>query len=409
MVLSKDMEIIRTLAGRVREIAELPEMEVRRKRWYRFNSLNPDRPMVLCTPEGAWGELVTEREIQCQDDTLKAWEMDLRRKIYWWEHIKDDSVIEAWFDINWLVTSGDYGVKILANHGENRGSFKYDHPIKDLERDIEKLHYRELYVDREATYKKLELAKEILGDILPVRIRGNFWWTMGLTSEAIKLIGLENLMLYMYDEPENLHRLMAWLRDEHLNYLNWLENNGLLTLNNGCNSVGSGGIGYSDELPKKDWKEGQPARLADLWGFAESQETVGISPMMFAEFIIPYQIPIIEKFSLNCYGCCEPIHDRWDYISKIKGLRRVSISPWCNQQDMAEKLGKNYIFSRKPHPSLVCTGFDENEIRNDIKNTLQIAGDKVLEIIMKDTHTVQNEPWRLSKWVEIALEEVNSI
>ena len=30
------------------------------------------------------------------------------------------------------------------------------------------------------------------------------------------LVGLEGLMLLMYDDPDGLHRLMAFLRDDHL-------------------------------------------------------------------------------------------------------------------------------------------------------------------------------------------------
>lgn len=168
------------------------------------------------------------------------------------------------------------------------------------------------------------------------------------------------------------------------------------------------GVAYTNELPQSDWKEGQPVRLKDLWGFAESQETVGVSPQMFAEFVLPYQMPLLEKFGLNCYGCCEPLHDRWEYIKNIPNLRRVSVSPWCDQEIMAEKLGKNYIFSRKPNPSLVCVSFNEDVIRRDIRNTLKIAEGCVLEIILKDTHTVQNDPRRISRWVEIAMEEVQS-
>ena len=45
---------------------------------------------------------------------------------------------------------------------------------------------------------------------------------------------------------------------------------------------------------------------------------------MFAEFVLPYQLPILERFGLNCYGCCEPLDQRW---STLKQLRRASVSP----------------------------------------------------------------------------------
>lgn len=407
MINKKEIEVLRTLAGRVREIAELPAMKKRKERWYKHNSLISQGPMILCFPEGAWEEIIGDSQLKCNHPTLRNWEMELSRKIYWWENINDDNAIEPFFNINWEVNIGNYGFSEVRTQNSDRGSYHIDFPIKDMGKDIEKLHFRQIKVDKKATMDKINLADSIFGDILPIRIRGQFWWTMGLTWEAIKLIGLENMMLYMYDEPENLHRLMDFLSKEHMNFLDYFETEGLLTLSNEDDYVGSGGVGYTKELPSQKYNKNSRVSYKDIWGFGESQETVGVSPEMFNEFVLPYQKPILDRFGLVSYGCCEPIHERWDYLKNIPNLRRLSISPWCNQNIMAEKLGSNYIFSRKPNPTIVCTAFDEYEIRKDLRNTIKIAGNGVLEIILKDTHTVENQPNRLKRWVEIAKEESN--
>ena len=233
------------------------------------------------------------------------------------------------------------------------------------------------------------------------------FWTMGLTQEIIMLIGLEQLMIAMIDQAQALHRLMAWIRDEHLHMLDWYEREGLLNLNNRNGCVGSGGVAYTDELPQADRQDGGPVRTMDLWGFGESQETVGVSPAMFGEFVFPYQLPLLSRFGLNAYGCCEPVHQRWSYIRQIPRLRRVSVSPWCDQPRMAELMGGDYIFSRKPNPAHVCVGFNEPAIREDLRGTLAAAGKLPLEIILKDTHTVQNRPDRITRWVRIAREEID--
>jgi hypothetical protein len=405
---SKEKDILRSLAGRVREISDLPEMEERRQRFYNLNALKPDRPVVLCSPEGAWGELLPSDRLECTDELLRGWEYALRSQIYSWEHIKDDIALEPCFGVGWCVNCGDYGVTSQKTHGENRGSYRWDPVIKDLDKDLDKLTFRAPSVDRKQTRENMDLANEILGDLLTVQPAGGFWWTMGLTWSAIDLIGLEGLMLAMYDNPEGLHRLMKWLMDEQMNFITWFEKEGLLTINNRNGGVGSGGVAYTHELPQPDWKEGQPARLKDLWGFGESQETVGVSPEMFAEFIFPYQLPLLNKFGLNCYGCCEAVHERWQYIRNVPNLRRISVAPWCDQRIMAKNLGKDYVYSRKPNPALICVSFDEDAIRKDIRNTLEAAGNCALEFIMKDTHTVQNDPSRITRWVEIALEEVKN-
>ena len=87
-----------------------------------------------------------------------------------------------------------------------------------------------------------------------------------------------------------------------------------------------------------------------MWGFCESQETVGVSPEMVGEFVVPYQKPIMERFGLSCYGCCEPLDPRWYLLKDIKGLTRVSVSPWADVNRMAEYLGKEFVYSRKPSP-----------------------------------------------------------
>jgi len=405
-VSQKDREVLRSLAARFREIAELPEQASRRRRLAAHNGLRPERPVVLAYPEGAWEELLPAASMQCGNEKLRGWENSLRQKIYWWEHLRDDNTVEPFFKIGWHVQRGDYGLKIAYEHGANRGSYHWVAPLQDIEAGFDRLKTAVYTVDREGTYGDVALAGEIFGDLLPARIRGLYWWTSGLTWEAIKLIGLETLMLAPYDQPEGLHRLMGFLRDEQLKFITWMETEGLLTDTNEDDYVGSGGVAYTGELPQAGRQPGAPVCLRDTWGFAESQETVGVSPDMVAEFILPYQFPILEKFGLNSYGCCEPLHDRIDPILHIPRLRRLSVSPWCDQKIMAEKLGRNYVFSRKPNPTQICLTFNEESIRKDLAETLALAGAGSLEIIMKDTATVQNEPWRITRWIEIALEEV---
>lgn len=404
---SDDRQILRDLAKRVAEIAAHPVMEQRADLWTRQASLDSERPMILAETSGVLDELIPVSELQCEDEQARGMERGLRNRIFIHEEVSDDSVITPTIEYNWHISIGDYGVvtEKQTTEGDKKTSYRWEPPIQDLDADFDKLHMRELSVDRESTRRQGEMLEELFGDILNVRLRGNLWWTMGLTWRAVDLVGLDRLMLHMYDNPEGVHRLMTLLRDDHLNLIDWAESEELLTLNNENDYVGSGSLGYTNELPQDDWQEGDPVRIKDLWGLSESQETVGISPEMFAEFIFPYQLPIIEKFGMSYYGCCEPVHARWDSIQKIPNLRRVSVSPWCDQEVMAESLGQDYIFCRKPNPAIISTeNWAEDAIRADLEQTAEIAGECPLEIVMKDVHTVADEPWRLGRWVELARE-----
>jgi len=399
-----DRTILRDLARQWRAIADDPATEALRKRWRRHNALKGDKPMVVVWPEGGWSELLPDSALLCQDPFHRAVEWDLRAKLYTHNVLKDDTPLDPWFYVNCKVSIGGYGLNIPFTQGDRRGSFIWDPPIKDFDYDLAKIQPRQFAFDQEKTRDNFNRVGDLVGDILPPRFNGSFWWTVGLTQDAAYLLGMENLMLAMVDQPEKLHQLMAFLRDDCLRMITWAEKEGFLTSNGHAgHPIGSGGYGGLDELIPPDAHAG----LHDRWGFAESQETVGISPGMFEEFILPYQIPLLEKFAINCYGCCEGVEHRIDLLLKyIPRLRRVSVAPAANQEILAEKLRGKCIFSRKPQPGHVCLWFNEKAIREDLRHTLRLAGAQPLEFILKDTHTTQNEPWRLARWVEIARDEI---
>ncbi len=226
-----------------------------------------------------------------------------------------------------------------------------------------------------------------------------------MTWEAIKLRGLEQIMVDMYENPELLHRLMAFLRDGTLAMVKYLEEEGLYTLNNEGDYVGSGGFGWTTTLPAGDFN-GQ-VRARDMWCLLESQETIGVSPRMFEEFVFQYQVPIMEYFGLVCYGCCEPVHERWHLLRQVPNLRRVSVSPWCDREQMAANLQDRYVYSLKPHPGLLAGDrFDPEAVRADVRDALSKARGCHLEIIMKDNHTLRNDPGRAIEWCRIVRQEI---
>lgn len=402
-----DVAILRDLLKRKRELSQDPRMQKRRDLWTRHASLDSRRPMILAETSGVLDEMVPQSGLRCEEDWARQMERGLRELIYRCENVQDDWVVEPRIEAPWFIEAGDYGVQTELVRGSNEGklgSYHWEPPIKNLDRDFDKLHFRPMSVDHEKTIAWRTFLTEHFGDILPVENRGMYWWTAGLTWTAINLIGIEPLMMAMYDNPNGLHRLMAFLRDEFMHYLDWFEQEGLLPYNNQDDYVGSGSIGYTTELPKNGAKPG-PARSQDLWGLSESQETVGVSPTMFEEFIFPYQEPVISRFGLSYYGCCEPVHNRFHVIKRIKNLRRVSVSPWCHQEKIAAMMGRDYIFCRKPNPTLISTDvFSEEAIKEDLRATLRAAGHMPLELVMKDVHTLCDQPWRLGRWVTLARE-----
>jgi hypothetical protein len=411
---ASDIDVLRRLAERKRQIADHAVNRERRQAWLAHDAGSNSRPMILaeyCGVQETHSPFAPQ--LACQSDWARNWERSILAEFYQYDVLRDDHVIEPWMALNWRIPYTNYGVEATVQLGDNDGhpgSRRWDHPIQDLDADFAKLQPRVFSVDRIGTLEEKARMEKIFDGILPVCLRGGFYWTLGMTATAIQLIGLENLMLYMYDHPAGLHRLMAFLRDDHLAFTQWLEREGLYSLNNANDYIGSGSMGYTRDLPQPDAVAGAPVRRKDLWCLSESQETVGVGPDLFDEFIFPYQLSLAEKFGKCYYGCCEPVNNRWHVLKRMPNLARVSVSPWADEDVMAAACGRQVVYSRKPNPTLISTGtFDENAIRADLRKTLTAARGCRIELIMKDVHTLNNQPERLPRWVQIAREVVEEM
>jgi len=403
----RDADILRRLAHEAGELAARPIEDRKRELWTRHNALEATRPPVFCDPENGWQEIIPPNRIQCENPLARQWEMHLRKEVFWGTQMKDDYTLQPFFDIPHNHEPLDWGLSETRIGGQANGAYTWEAPIK-TDADVVKLHYPEIRMDDHATRQLREVAETILGDILTVRVKTLWWWSLGLTRLLVELRGLQQVMMDVYDNPAILHAIMTVLRDGTLALLNQLEHNNLLSLNNDGTYVGSGGLGWTSELPQPDFNG--TVRCKDMWGFGESQETVGVSPDTFAEFVFPYQEPILKRFGLNCYGCCESLDLRWPIVKQIPNLRRVSVSPWADKTKMAQELKANYIYSLKLSPTdLAMKDFDESRIRAELRNMLALIQGCRLEIIMKDNHTIRNDAQRVIRWVQIAREETERL
>lgn len=403
-----DKNILRNLAGKVRELSLEPVQEEKRTLWYSQNSLDSKRPLVFVDPENGWNEIITEDKINCVGSLARRWETVLQKEIFWGAKIKDDKPIESYFNIGYTFEESGWGVPEVFHGGEKGGSYVWEAPVKNIS-DIDKIHFPSVNVDYKATQDTFELAKEVFSDLLDVRIKGSWWWGLVRTWDLVRLVGLEQMMVYMYDKPDLIHKVMGFLRDGNLERLNFLENNSLLSLNNDRTYIGSGGLGYSKELPGNDF-DAAKVRTIDMWGFSESQETVSVSPQMFEEFIFQYQIPVLKRFGLSYYGCCEPLEKKWNTIKNIPNLRRVSVSSWADPKKMAEFLQDRYIYCYKPSPTGLSVPYmDKESERKKIRNILDITKGCVLDILMHDNHTLGNNPENIVNWVKIVRQEIDKM
>ena len=244
-------------------------------------------------------------------------------------------------------------------------------------------------VDEETSDATMALAKEVFDGILDVQFRTWWFWSALMVLTYSHLRGIDGMMVDFYDHPDKVHEIFQRLTTGYINKLKQIERDGWLYNNVGNTTVGSGGLGWTNQLHS----DPNNMKLKDMWGLCEAQEAVGVSPGMFHEFIYPYHKQVAELFGLTCYACCEPADPYWDDIRQLPHLRRVSVSQWANAEKMSEYLGRDFVYSYKPcSTDLAVPNMDEDYIRKSMAHTLSHTKNNNVEFVLKDLHTIANKP-----------------
>jgi hypothetical protein len=402
-----DRRVLRELGKRLAEIGHLPVQKTKADLWRQLNSLKPTRPLVFID-EVPWWEMDVDGELtpRCADEFCRTVETAVRRRLYQWEHFPGDMVVDPWIECPYVIHDSGFGIEGRARRsGDGLVAADYE-PVITSEDDVEKIRMPRVRADWDATERRYELMQHVFDGVLPVRKMGIKHRWCAPWDVLIQWWGIEELYVDMIDRPALVHRGISRLMDALLCRLEQWERQGLLSVGNNNHRVGSGGIGITDELPQPDY-DGRHARCIDQWGTSTGQIFSEVSPDMHEEFCLRYERRWLERFGLNCYGCCEPLHNKMHLMRTIPRLRRISMSPWVDVAVAAERTGTDYIFSSKPNPAVVAAErWDPDAARAALTDTLAKTRGCLVELILKDISTVRNEPRRLWEWEDVAMEVV---
>jgi hypothetical protein len=399
--------IIRDLAARVAEIAALPVQEEKRRLWRKLNSLQPERPMVMID-QVCWNEMDFGKELKlhCTDPECRRYEEQLRQVLYQWQHFPVDMVVEPFIRVYKAIHNTGFGIEIqeqvaVLDATNSVVGHSYDNQFKTMD-DLEKIKTPRIHHDWGETERRLAVAHELFDGLLEVRPEGMDPY-LSLWDPIAMWMGVEGVLYAMVDQPELLHGLVSRMTDGYLAMLDQLEEQGLLC---GPQSLVHCTGAYTDELPAPGYNPERP-RAKDRWMFTMAQMFSTVSPRRFKEYEVDYVSRICERFGLVYYGCCDPLHGKMAQVRMIPNVRKVSISPWADQERGAVEIHGDYVFSRKPSPAMLAFDrFDPEAVRSDLTTTREVCRkfNCPLEFILKDISTVRYDPQRLFKWAEIAMQ-----
>jgi hypothetical protein len=388
---------IRSLAKQVAAIAREPRMAAIKRRWADVNALRkPDRAPVWCRPVGCWKEIITPDMLVCRDEWLRQLEYRFLQILHK-RDIDDDHPIEGHVKVAavWERTPANtWGVDVdHRSPGQEGDAWGYDPPLKRGE-DLDKLAMPRFTYCAEETARRKERLEALIGDILPVKVVAGPPLSATLGTAAADLRGLGQMMMDMIDAPDLMHRLMAYLRDANLSALDQLEATGLITPNNAGPMTCSDRIGEPGEEGKLSCK--------NLWCMANSQEFDPVSPKMWEEFCLDYQKPILERFGLVGYGCCEDLTLKIDGALSIPNLRIIVCSAWTSLEAVQEAVGQDYVIMWRQKASEVVFPDAVETIRRDLELGCKQLQGFHYQIVLRELETLSGHPDRLHEWTRHA-------
>ncbi len=407
-----EIEVLKRLAEEWAEAAALPSHQEKALLWQKLNDLESERPMVWIN-EIPWHEMNYEDELtlRCKNRWARSQEDHMRKNLYQWKHMPGDMILNPWLDCPLSIHSTDFGIiedvdLALTDESNDIVSRHFNIQIKDID-DLEKIQMPVITHNEKATARRYELMETVFSDIIPVKKQGqtHIWFTPW--DYLIRWWGVQEAMVDLIMRPDMVHAFYEKMVQAWMAELDQFEAQNLLSLDCNNTRIGSGGYGYTKELPGEPFDPAH-VRTLNMWGCSNAQIFSDVSPDMHWEFAIEHDLKWLERWKLTYYGCCEPLAGKGHILKRIPNLRKVSCSPWNNTEKAIEELGSDYVISRKPSPAIfIDSQFDENNARKEIRNFIrQSEGKCHIEFIMKDISTVKYSPQNLWRWEAICMEEV---
>ncbi len=404
MISIKDRERLRALASRKLELANCKRNDEILAKWEAQAIGKRDNPIVRLLFSNFKNEVITPR-LECEGSDARELEARLVSCMVGRELFDDDTPMSNRLEIPLFMGVSPFGTKPNIIKKENSIGYHIEPLTDDIEADFDIFKGGSFYVNLDQTKEYCAWADEIIGDILPTEITINSF-NGAITNPLVKLLGMENYYLSMYDSPETLHKIMDMATSVYERCYDYLEENKLLLPTNRFANLNQESFCFTNELPS----EGPISTMKQTWGFIESQEATAIAPETYGEFVYPYIDRLVKRYGLLSYGCCERIDNLWeDYLSKWDNLRKLSVSPFNDENKVGEYLrGSRVVYYSKPRADLVTNPgpLDEEAVRNCFKAICEASSGCMLEVAQREVGTIFGDYERGRRYVELAKETI---
>ena len=397
---TRPCSVLTDLLAEALELWQSPEQERRRRLWAdHFNQRTDEVPVSCAMFQGSqdlvWQKILPESTFMHKEGMGRIVEMHLRHTLWRAKHIPDDTPHDPTLRLSALPALAPdelWGVPLASEStGQAGGAYKPVPPLQDPD-DIGKLRAPEFCCDGEAFARLRDEVVELVGEGLPVVAtcdalhNGPFEW-------AVRLRGIDNLLLDVYDRPEWLKELMAFLSGAIVAYHRQRGQHGSVHVPTDC----------ALHSPWDDYADGELKWLSSCWGYLHAQSAASYGPDTYAEFVQPYNVPIARLYGRVYYHGCECLDEKAEIISGLPHLAQFHVSPWSDPAVIGEKLPDTVSLEVHSHPTNVLLLWDAAQMREELNDLARAAGSHPFNLKLCDIQTIDG-PDALVTWSRVARE-----
>lgn len=402
-----DRDRLRALAAQQAELAASDGMKRLYADWRAHGRFEKSARPMLTIEMGTFADEIIPGMLRCEGARARRVEAMLLSNVIPHTLFGDDTPIRDHVPVALKKRFAPLGLDVRKQDADDSGAAGVGHHFEtylhDLEEDWGLLGPSRWALDVDAAQREVEELGELFGDLLPVRRAGETL-CVDAAEDLIHLMAMEDLYVAMIDTPELVHEMVERLLSDYHRYLDEWESRGLILPTAGDEPLPQGSYCFDGKLPDK----GSGLHCSQVWGHMNAEEMNDVSPGMYREFIIDHYRPMAARFGALSFGCCEAVHKFWDgCIETLPNLRKVSISAWCDETMMGERLrGREIVYLRKPTANLLGVGsqLDEDAVRAHFRHTAEAASGCRLEITQRDVYLIHGGFDKVARYISLARE-----
>ncbi len=410
-----DKELLRPLVDKVIGLASRPKEEMKKELWARHNALLPTDKIPVCVtyegmPAPQWDLVFGRHHLRCEKSLARHIEFHLKRRIWVAEHVPEDHVVWAAIPVSAVSAQGrDWGVKLAYRRpAEELGAKQVIPPFAD-KIEPSRLRAPSTDVDQQATASRLNEAAELVEGRLGVY---PIYPGMGNSpfEYAVRMRGMENLFLDVYDSAELVHEMMDFITSAMVADHKRREEQGWIN----CPADPSRCyqmvpiFRHIAAYLAPGFERRKPL-LVDEWAYVSAQSASELSPGAFVEFVHRYNSRLADFFSNRTvyYHGCECLDHKLGSIASLPNLRRHHVSPWSSVQLAAAKYQGRVNLEVHAHPGRVFFGASPEDMRKELVGLVAPAKGHPMSLNLSDIHSLNGNPDTLRVWAEIAQDVVS--